>query len=43
MLLTPHFTIEELATTSNKEYKEKNLQEAQKQMGKMYMLAGFAE
>jgi len=43
MLLTPHFSIEELATTSNKEYKEKNLQEAQKQMGKMYMLAGFAE
>lgn len=41
--LTPHFTLEELATTSNQKYKELNLQEAQKQMGKMYMLAGFAE
>lgn len=43
MQLTPHFALEELATTSNKKYKELNLREAQKQIGKMYMLAGFAE
>ena len=43
MLLTPHFTIEELAYTSNKEYKKQNLEEANKQIGNMYMLAGFAE
>ena len=43
MELTPHFTLEELAVTNNKKYKELNLTEAQKQLGKMYMLAGFAE
>ena len=43
MKLTPHFTLEELAGTNNERYREKNLAEAQKQMGKMYQLAGFAE
>lgn len=43
MQLVPHFTLDELANTNNKEYKEINLQEAKKQLGKMYMLAGFAE
>lgn len=43
MNLTPHFTIEELAGTSNVQYKKLNLLKAQEQMGKMYMLAGFAE
>lgn len=43
MKLTPHFTLEELAGTSVKKYKEQNLEEAKKNMGKMYMLAGFAE
>lgn len=43
MQLTPHFTLVELAVTNNQKYKEKNLQEAEKQLGKMYMLAGFAE
>jgi uncharacterized protein YcbK (DUF882 family) len=43
MLLTAHFTLEELATTNNKEFKEKNIASAKKQLGKMYMLAGFAE
>ena len=43
MNLTPHFTIEELAGTSNEKYKKLNLLKAQEQMGKMYMLAGFAE
>ena len=43
MQLTPHFTLEELAGTSKREFKQKNLDEAQKQMGKMYQLAGFAE
>ena len=43
MLLTPHFSIEELCVTTNKDFKEKNLEEGQKQLGKMYMLAGFAE
>lgn len=43
MLLTPHFSLSELATTNNKEFKEKNLAAAKKQLGKMYMLAGFAE
>lgn len=43
MQLTPHFTIEELAGTSNEQYKKLNLLKAQEQMGKMYMLAGFAE
>lgn len=43
MNLTPHFTIEELAGTSNEQYKKLNLLKAQEQMGKMYMLAGFAE
>lgn len=43
MKLTPHFTLEELARTDNERYREKNLAEAQKQMGKMYQLAGFAE
>ena len=43
MNLTPHFTIEELAGTSVEKYKKLNLLKAQEQMGKMYMLAGFAE
>ena len=43
MNLTPHFTIEELAGTSNEKYKKLNLLKAQDSMGKMYMLAGFAE
>ena len=43
MNLTPHFTIEELAGTSNQKYQKLNLLKAQEQMGKMYMLAGFAE
>lgn len=43
MQLTPHFTIEELAGTSNEQYKKLNLLKAQDHMGKMYMLAGFAE
>lgn len=41
--LTPHFTLEELATTSLASYKSKNIKEAKRKMGKMYMLAGFAE
>lgn len=43
MNLTPHFTIEELAGTSNAQYKKLNLLKAQDQMGRMYQLAGFAE
>lgn len=43
MQLTPHFTMDELAGTSNEQYKKLNLLKAQEQMGKMYMLAGFAE
>lgn len=43
MQLTPHFSIEELAGTSNAQYKKLNLLKAQEHMGKMYMLAGFAE
>lgn len=43
MNLTPHFTLEELAGTNNAVYRAKNLEEAKKQMGKMYQLAGFAE
>lgn len=41
--LVPHFTFFELAGTSNEQYKKLNLLKAQEQMGKMYMLAGFAE
>ena len=41
--LTPHFTLGELCNTSNEQYKKLNLLKAQEQMGKMYMLAGFAE
>ena len=41
--LTPHFTLDELCVTTNKQYKEKNLEEGKKILGKMYMLAGFAE
>lgn len=43
MLLTPHFSLEELTTTSLADYKSKNFVEAQKNMGRMYQLAGFAE
>lgn len=43
MQLTPHFSLFELAGTSNEQYKKLNLLKAQEQMGKMYMLAGFAE
>lgn len=41
--LTPHFSLQELAGTSVSKFKNKNLEEAKAQMGKMYMLAGFAE
>lgn len=41
--LTPHFKFSELAGTSVEKYKKLNLLKAQEQMGKMYMLAGFAE
>lgn len=41
--LVPHFTFFELAGTSVEKYKKLNLLKAQEQMGKMYMLAGFAE
>ena len=41
--LTPHFKLSELVETNNKELKEKNLISAQKEMGRMYQLAGFAE
>lgn len=41
--LVPHFSLEELCATTNKQYKDKNLEEGKKQLGKMYMLAGFAE
>lgn len=41
--LTPHFTLEELAHTDQAKYKTINLEEAKKIIGKMYMLAGFAE
>lgn len=43
MLLTPHFDLSELAFTSLTKYKKKNLEEAQQNMGRMYLLAGFAE
>lgn len=43
MNLTPHFTLDELSYTSNKDYKELNLKRAEQNLGKMYMLAGFAE
>lgn len=43
MLLSPHFTLEELACTDRKAFKDINIQEALKIPGKMYMLAGFAE
>ncbi len=42
MNLTPHFTLEELAGT-NTPYRSQNLEEAKKQLGRMYQLAGFAE
>ena len=40
--LTPHFLLSELAGTTTK-YKAENVEEAQKIMGRMYQLAGFAE
>lgn len=43
MNLTPHFTLDELCYTSNKDFKEPNLKCAEQNLGKMYMLAGFAE
>lgn len=43
MKLTPHFTLEELCYTSVKDFKETNLKQAKDNLGKMYMLAGFAE
>ena len=42
MQLTPHFQLEELCATNTK-YKEENICEAKKIMGRMYQLAGFAE
>ena len=42
MQLSPHFQLEELACT-NTQYKEQNIAEAKKIMGRMYQLAGFAE
>lgn len=41
--LTPNFSLEELSYTSVKEFKEVNYQYAKEQLGKMYMLAGFAQ
>lgn len=41
--LTPHFTWAELCTTTHKDLAKTNLEEAKKIMGRMYMLAGFAE
>lgn len=41
--LVPHFTFFELCKTSVVKYQKLNLLKAQEQMGKMYMLAGFAE
>lgn len=43
MNLTPHFTDAELCGTSVIKYQKKNLTEGAKQIGKLYMLAGFAE
>ena len=43
MQLTPHFSLSELAGTSVVKYQKKNLEKAKEQIGKMYMLAGFAE
>jgi len=43
MNLSPHFKLEELACTNNATYKQKNIDEAKKIMGRMYQLAGFAE
>lgn len=41
--LTPHFKLSELANTNQAKYKQQNLDAGMKMMGKMYMLAGFAE
>lgn len=41
--LTPNFTFFEMVGTSVVKFQKKNMEEAKKQMGKMYMLAGFAE
>lgn len=41
--LTPHFKISELAGTSVKRFQTDNMTAAKKEIGKMYMLAGFAE
>ena len=38
--LTPHFSIDELTWTSVKKFQKKN---SQVELGKLYMLAGFAE
>lgn len=43
MNLTPHFTDIELCATSVTKFQKKNLSEGTKQIGKLYMLAGFAE
>lgn len=43
MQLTPHFTLEELSNTNKADLKALNIKEAQKHMGRMYQLAGFAE
>ena len=43
MKLTPHFTAEELTTTNNKEYKEKNKELIVNGIDYLYHLAGFAE
>lgn len=43
MNLSPHFQLEELSFTNNVAYKQKNIDEAKKIMGRMYQLAGFAE
>lgn len=43
MNLTPHFTLTELCCTTHKDLAKINLEEAKKIMGRMYMLAGFAE
>lgn len=43
MKLTPHFTAEELTTTSNKEWKEKNKELITTGIDYLYHLAGFSE
>lgn len=41
--LTPNFRFFELCCTTRKDFAKTNIEEAKKIMGRMYMLAGFAE